>query len=117
MNVLIIHKSIAKQYLALQNKIRYSQQFKEYSKSWLVILWFLFCLGIYIYFVNQASTLGYFYSQEKSTRDAAQFSYNIQAFETTRIYENLWKSVMEGNKYLGTPSTYFSLKNAIYPIE
>lgn len=100
MNVLIIHKSIAKQYLVLQNKLRYSTKLTEYSKAGLVILVFLFCMGVYIYFVNQASTLGYFYTNEKKSRDAAQFSYNIQAFQTTKIYEDLRESVMTGNKYV-----------------
>ncbi|MBP6086566.1 hypothetical protein KA478_05360 [Patescibacteria group bacterium] len=100
MNIFIIHKSIAKQYMSLQHKIRYNKKLVEYAKAGAVIFAFVFFLGVYIYYVNKASTLGYFYRQEKNKRDAADFDYNIQSFETTKIYEDLRKKTMEGNRYL-----------------
>lgn len=109
MNIFIIHKSIAKQYTALQNQIRYNKQLIEYAKAGGVILLFLFFLGVYIYFINKASTLGYFYRNEQKKRDTAEFQFNIQSFETTKAYNALRSTVMTGNKYLGSDSTYFSL--------
>lgn len=117
MNIFIIHKSIARQYTALQNKIRYNKQLIEYAKAGWVILVFLFFLGVYIYYINKASTLGYFYRNEQKKRDQAEFEFNIQAFETTKVYETLWDEIMVWNKYLGSDSKNFSLQNDIYPIE
>ncbi len=87
MNIFIIHKSIAKQYMSLHNKIRYNKKLRERTKAGAVVFMFLFFLGVYIYYVNKASTLGYFYRQEKAKRDAMEFDYNIQSFETTKLYQ------------------------------
>lgn len=73
--------------MTLQHKIRYNKRLWEYTKAGAVAVVFFFFLGIYIYYVNKASTLGYFYRQEKEKRDAMEFDYNIQAFDTTKIYE------------------------------
>ena len=78
---------------------------------------FFFFLGVYIYYVNKASTLWYFYRQEKEKRDAMEFDYNIQAFETTKIYETLWAKAMEWNKYLWSDSNVFSLKDFLYEVK
>lgn len=116
MNIFIIHKSIAKQYMSLHNKIRYNKKLREYSKAGVVVFFFVFFLGIYIYYVNKASTLGYFYRQEKTKRDAMEFDYNIQAFDTTKIYEWLREKAMEGNRYLWADSNNFNLKNSLYEV-
>lgn len=102
--------------MSLHNKIRYNKKLLEYSKAWVVIFFFLFFLGIYIYYVNKASTLWYFYRQEKTKRDAMEFDYNIQSFETTKIYEGLWVKAMEWNKYLGSNSNDFNLQDSIYRV-
>lgn len=117
MNIFIIHRSIARQYTALQNKIRYNKQLIEYAKAGGVILVFLFFLGVYIYYINKASTLGYFYRNEQKKRDQAEFQFNIQAFETTKVYETLWDQIMTWSKYLGTDSKNFTLKESVYSIE
>lgn len=116
MNIFIIHKSIAKQYLAFQSKLRYNKQFIEYAKAGVVIFFFLFFLGIYVYFINKASTLGYTFRQEQKLRDAAEFTYNIQAFDTTKTYETLWNSTMNNQKYLGSDSRSFTLRDIVYPM-
>ena len=102
--------------MSLHNKIRYNKKLREYSKAGVVVFFFVFFLGIYIYYVNKASTLGYFYRQEKTKRDAMEFDYNIQSFETTKIYEGLWVKAMEGNRYLGADSNYFNLQDSIYKV-
>lgn len=117
MNIFIIHKSIAKQYMAFQNKLRYNKQLVEYAKAGVVVFFFLFFLGVYVYFINKASTLGYTFRQEQKKRDTAEFTYNIQAFDTTKSYETLWNSVMNEQKYLGSDSQRFSLKDIVYPMK
>lgn len=102
--------------MSLHNKIRYNKKLLEYSKAWVVIFFFVFFLGIYIYYVNKASTLWYFYRQEKTKRDAMEFDYNIQSFETTKIYEGLWVKAMEWNRYLGANSNDFNLQDSIYKV-
>jgi hypothetical protein len=98
--------------MALQNKVRYNKKLIEYIKAGAVIAAFVFFLGVYIYYVNKASTLGYFYRNEQKTRDNMEFDYNIQSFETTKKYEQLWDSTMGGLKYLGSNSENFSLKDS-----
>jgi hypothetical protein len=117
MNIFIIHKSIAKQYMAFQNKIRYNKKLMEYSKAWAVIVIFLFFLGVYVYYINKASTLGYTFRQEQKKRDAAEFTYNIQAFQTTKAYQALRNSALQWPKYMGTDSKWFSLRDIVYTIK
>jgi hypothetical protein len=71
---------------------------------------------MYIYFVNKASTLGYFYRQEKNKRDAMEFEFNIQSFETTKKYQALRNEALTGNRYLGAKSSDFNLDNSLYKV-
>lgn len=102
--------------MSLHNKIRYNKKLRERTKAGAVVFMFLFFLGVYIYYVNKASTLGYFYRQEKAKRDAMEFDYNIQSFETTKLYQWLWENAMTWNRYLGTPSSEFSLQDWLYEV-
>lgn len=102
--------------MSLQNKVRYNKKLWEWTKASGVIFMFLVFLGTYIYFVNKASTLGYFYRQEKAKRDAMEFDYNIESFETTKIYQNLRQNAMTGNRYLNANSTEFSLNDNLYKV-
>jgi hypothetical protein len=102
--------------MSLHNKIRYNKKLREYGKAGVVVFFFVFFLGVYIYYVNKASTLWYFYRQEKTKRDAMEFDYNIQAFETTKIYEWLRKKAMEWNRYLGADSRDFNIRKSLYEV-
>ena len=102
--------------MSLHNKIRYNKKLREYTKAGVVVFFFVFFLGVYIYYVNKASTLWYFYRQEKNKRDAAEFDFNIQSFETTKKYEDLRQQAMTGSRYLWADSNAFSLKDSLYQV-
>lgn len=60
----------------------------------------LFFIGVYIYFVNQGSTLGFFLRQQQRDLDKIEFEYSLIAIKNTEEQKSVWESVMSGNKYL-----------------
>ncbi|MEI7477088.1 MAG: hypothetical protein WCJ81_00600 [bacterium] len=60
--------------------------------------------------------MGYFYKQEQQRLESAQFDFNIQSFETTKVYEQLRNSVLTGNVYLGSDSNTFSLSKTLLQV-
>lgn len=115
MNKLPIAKSVAREYLKLQKRLRTNKKLVEYIKVGIIGGLFLFFTGVYIYFVNQGSTLGFFLREQQRELDKIEFEYSLIAIENTEYQRALWENVMSGNKYLDSEkeTVNFSLDKII----
>lgn len=118
MNKIPIAKSVAREYLKLQNRLRTNKRLVEYIKVWVIAALFVFFGGVYIYFVNQGSTLGFFLRTEQRTLDKIEFEYSLIALENAEKQKQLWEKVMSGNKYLDSErqTKNFSLESIILKV-
>lgn len=118
MNKIPIAKSVAREYLKLQNRLRTNKRLVEYIKIWVIAALFVFFGGVYIYFVNQGSTLGFFLRTEQRTLDKIEFEYSLIALENAEKQKQLWEKVMSGNKYLDSErqTKNFSLESIILKV-
>ena len=118
MNKLPIAKSVAREYLKLQKRLRTNKKLVEYIKIWVIGALFLFFLGVYIYFVNQGSTLGFFLREEQRTLDKIEFEYSLIAIQNTEKQKMVRESVMSGNKYLDSEkqTKNFTLDSIIFTV-
>jgi len=118
MNKLPIAKSVAREYLKLQKRLRTNKKLVEYIKIWVIGWLLLFFIGVYIYFVNQWSTLGFFLREEQRTLDRIEFEYSLIAIENTERQKAVRETVMSGNKYLDSEQQTrdFSLEKIILKI-
>ncbi|MBP6910898.1 hypothetical protein KBC03_04900 [Patescibacteria group bacterium] len=75
----------------------------------------LFFIGVYIYFVNQGSTLGFFLREQQRDLDKIEFNYSLIAIKNTEEQKNVRETVMSGNKYLNSElqTKNFSLDSII----
>ena len=115
MNKLPIAKSVAREYLKLQKRLRTNKKLVEYIKIGVIWALLLFFSGVYIYFVKQGSTLGFFLREEQRTLDKIEFEYSLIAIENTDIQKAVRENVMSGNKYLDSEreTRNFTLENII----
>ncbi len=118
MNKLPIAKSVAREYLKLQNRLRTNKRLVEYIKIGVIAGLFLFFGGVYIYFVNQGSTLGFFLRTEQRELDKIEFEYSLIALENAEKQKLLREKVMSGNKYLDSErqTRNFSLESIILKV-
>ena len=100
MNKLPIARSVAREYLKLQQRLRTNKKLVEYIKIGSIAALTLFFIGVYIYFVNQGSTLGFFLRQQQKDLDKIEFNYSLIAIKNTEEQKIVWEKVMSGNKYL-----------------
>lgn len=79
----------------------------------------LFFIGVYIYFVNQGSTLGFFLRQQQKDLDKIEFEYSLIAIKNTEEQKKVWETVMSGNKYLDSErdTHNFTLNKIIMKVE
>lgn len=79
----------------------------------------LFFIGVYIYFVNQGSTLGFFLREQQRDLDKIEFNYSLIAIKNTEEQKTVREAVMSGNKYLDSEmqTKFFSLDNIILKIQ
>lgn len=119
MNKLPIAKSVAREYLKLQKKLRTNKKLVEYMKVWVIGALLLFFIGVYIYFVNQGSTLGFFLREQQRDLDKIEFNYSLIAIKNTEEQKTVREAVMSGNKYLDSEmqTKFFSLDNIILKIQ
>ncbi len=115
MNKLPIAKSVAREYLKLQKRLRTNKRLVEYIKVWAIGGLLLFFIGVYIYFVNQGSTLGFFLREQQRDLDKIEFNYSLIAIKNTEEQKNVRETVMSGNKYLNSElqTKNFSLDSII----
>ncbi len=115
MNKLPIAKSVAREYLKLQKRLRTNKKLVEYIKIWAIGGLLLFFIGVYIYFVNQGSTLWFFLREQQRDLDKIEFNYSLIAIKNTEEQKNVRETVMSGNKYLNSElqTKNFSLDSII----
>lgn len=118
MNKLPIAKSVAREYLSLQKRLRANKKLVEFMKIGAIGAMTLFFIGVYIYFVNQGSTLGFFLRQEQRELEKIEFNYSLIAIQSVQEQKIVREQVMSGNKYMNsevdTPS--FSLEKILMKI-
>ncbi len=118
MNKLPIAKSVAREYLKLQQRLRSNKRLVEYLKIGAIGGLTLFFIGVYIYFVNQWSTLGFFLREQQKDLDKIEFNYSLIAIKNTEEQKKVWENVMSGNKYLDSErdTRSFSLDQIVMKI-
>lgn len=79
----------------------------------------MFFIGVYIYFVNQGSTLGFFLREQQRDLDKIEFNYSLIAIQNTEQAKDVWEGVMSGNKYLDSEKQTkdFSLNQIIFKVQ
>lgn len=119
MNKIPIAKSVAREYLLLQNKLRANKKLVEYIKVGAIGGLVLFFIGVYVYFVNQGSTLGFFLREEQKDLDKIEFDYSLIALQNTDEQKGVWENAMSGNKYLDSErdTKDFTLDKIVMKIE
>lgn len=119
MNKLPIAKSVAREYLKLQQRLRTNKKLVEYLKIGAIGGLTLFFIGVYIYFVNQWSTLGFFLREQQKDLDKIEFNYSLIAIKNTEEQKKVWENVMSGNKYLDNErdTRTFSLDQIVMKIQ
>lgn len=119
MNKLPIAKSVAREYLRLQKRLRTNKKLVEFLKIGALRGVTLFFIGVYIYFVNQGSTLGFFLRQEQRELEKIEFNYSLIAIQSVQEQKLVREQVMSGNKYMNsevdTPN--FSLEKILMKVQ
>ena len=53
---------------------------------------------VYLFYVNRASTAGYFYGKAQQQKDSAEFNYNITKLQVVKQQSELWNTMLDQTK-------------------
>ena len=93
MEKIIFLKSLSKQYLNLQNKVKQNYKIVDAMKLFVTLFILFFTIWVYWYFVNISSTKGYFLRQEMKHLEEAKFNHSIAQIEVLRLEKDIWENM------------------------
>lgn len=89
----IFFKSLSKQYVSLQNKVRENYKIIDAMKLIVTLFILFFTIGVYWYFVNISSTKGYFLRHEMKNFEEAKFNHSIVQVEVLKLEKQIWDNI------------------------
>lgn len=87
-------------YTSILKKIQQHQYMSEFVKLWGLISMFLLTVGLYLYYINASSTLGYYLRQEERSLSNKKFEYNALLLERLQLQQNLWNKLSTQTQWL-----------------
>lgn len=93
MRKFVLLKSISKQYIELQKKVRRNNQVLDSLKLLTSVIIFLLIIWVYGYFVNISSTKWYFLRQEMKNLEETKFTHSITQLDILTMERDIWNEI------------------------
>lgn len=90
--------SVSKDFFDLLEKTKRQKKTVSFTKLIIVSVICFFVVALYAWWVNQASTRGYYLKQENKNYDSLVFKRSIAQLDTLQLERKLYDTILQGRK-------------------